>query len=250
MKNAVGVALGRCLGLPFFLGALAMAGALGASGADDLIRLLRSPQILPAGYHIDFLLTALDSDMAAPFVPIVAVLPFAGSYVEEIKSKFARFSMLRTSFTGYLLSHALACFLSGAAVVTAGVLLAAAVGALCFLPMELAATGSSSTFPDLLRACVPYAACGGMWALLGMTMSTLMESKYIAYASPFVIYYLLVILYERYFPNALLIYPRQWLVPSSLWPFGIWGPTVLMVELSAMLGILFCVRGKRRLMEL
>ena len=91
---------------------------------------------------------------------------------------------------------------------------------------------------------------GGFWAVVGITMSTLMESKYIAYASPFVIYYLLVILYERYFPDCFLIYPREWINPSNLWPFGYWGPAILMIELTLVFASIFIYRAGRRLRQL
>ena len=90
---------------------------------------------------------------------------------------------------------------------------------------------------------------GGLWAILGMTLSTLMESKYIAYASPFIVYYLLVILYERYFPSAWLLYPKNWLDPE-IWPYGIGSAALFLLELTFLCGLVFYVRGKRRLEQL
>ena len=85
--------------------------------------------------------------------------------------------------------------------------------------------------------------------MVGIAMSTLMESKYIAYASPFVVHYLLVILYEQYFPKAFLLYPPNWMDPE-LWPFGAWGASVFLLELVLAFGILFILRSGRRLREL
>ena len=82
-----------------------------------------------------------------------------------------------------------------------------------------------------------------------MTMSTIMESKYIAYASPFIVYYLLVILYERYFPNAWLLYPKNWLDPE-VWPYGVGSAALFLLELTFLCGLVFYIRGKRRLEQL
>lgn len=82
-----------------------------------------------------------------------------------------------------------------------------------------------------------------------MTMSTIMESKYIAYASPFIVYYLLVIFYERYFPNTWLLYPKNWLNPE-IWPLGIGSAALFLLELTFLCGLVFYVRGKRRLEQL
>ena len=110
-------------------------------------------------------------------------------------------------------------------------------------------TSSDSTM-ILLKTCGLLFLNGGLWAVIGMTMSSIMESKYIAYASPFVMYYMLVIINERYFPDAYLIYPREWLVPSDLWPFGFLGPAILMIELAHIVAILFIFRAGRRLQEI
>lgn len=186
----------------------------------------------------------------APFVAIVAILPFSGNYVDEVKSKFARFSMLRTNYSVYLLGRIIVCFLLGGAVILAGVWAAYFVSVLTFLPMEKAANTEVNQFPALIEQCVILFLNGGFWAVLGMTMSTVMESKYIAYASPFVVYYLLVMLCERYFPRAYLIYPREWLNPSEKWPMGTWGVAIFLLELTTLLGLIFYRRGKRRLEQL
>ena len=101
--------------------------------------------------------------------------------------------------------------LSGGLVIVVGVLIEWGISALVLLPMEKVAEAPSESTVFLLKTCVLLFLNGGLWAVLGMTMSTIMESKYIAYASPFIVYYLLVILYERYFPNAWLLYPKNWL---------------------------------------
>ena len=72
--------------------------------------------------------------------------------------------------------------------------------------------------------------CGALWALVGMTLSALTDSRYIAYASPFVLFYLLVILYERYYDGLFVLYPREWLDPSPRWVYGRAGVAVLLAR--------------------
>ena len=118
-----------------------------------------------------------------------------------------------------------------------------------FLPMEKAAEVSSDSTALFLKICGLLFLNGGLWAIIGMTMSTIMESKYIAYASPFIVYYLLVILYERYFPNAWLLYPKNWLDPE-VWPYGVGSAALFLLELTFLCGLVFYIRGKRRLEQL
>ena len=154
------------------------------------------------GYHNDLMMKALTSDVVASFLPLLAAIPFAAGYLEDVKSKFSRFYLIRGSYSGYLLSHFAACWLYGGGVVFLGPLIVWGITALVFTPVERAVKGYTSISPQILNHLVLLFWNGGLWAVVGLTMSTIMESIYIAYASPFIVYYLLVILYERYFPEA------------------------------------------------
>ena len=57
-------------------------------------------------------------------------------------------------------------------------------------------------------------------------------SKYMAYGAPFVIYYVLVILSERYFHSIYVINPEEWLAPQNYWVGGDWGIMLLIVLFS------------------
>lgn len=219
------------------------------TSCESLISLFPLTSLLSSHYHTEFVLIALRSETLAPFIPILAVLPYAASYIDDLKSKFARAFLIRADYITYLISRILVCFLSGGLVITAGTLLAWGASALLFLPMEKAAEALSEATILLLKTCVLLFLNGGLWAVVGMTMSTIMESKYIAYASPFIVYYLLVILYERYFPNAWLLYPKNWLNPE-IWPYGVGSAALFLLELTFLCGLVFYVRGKRRLEQL
>lgn len=219
------------------------------SSIKTLIQLFPFALLQPSGYHTDFILNAVCSDTLAPFTPILAVLPFTANYIDDVKSKFARFFLIRTDYGTYLVSRILVCFLSGGLVIATGTLLAWGISALLFMPMEKAAEAPSEATTLLLKTCGLLFLNGGLWAVVGMTMSTIMESKYIAYASPFIVYYLLVILYERYFPNAWLLYPKNWLDPE-IWPYGVGSAALFLLELTFLCGLVFYIRGKRRLEQL
>lgn len=219
------------------------------SSIDTLLQLFPITALQTNDYHTNFVLNAVHSDTLASFIPILAVLPYTASYIDDVKSKFVRFFLVRTNYATYLINRILVCFLSGGLVITAGILLAWGVSALLFLPMEKVAETPSESTALLLKACGLLFLVGGLWAVLGMAMSTIMESKYIAYASPFIVYYLLVILYERYFPNAWLLYPKNWLNPE-IWPYGIGSAALFLLELTFLCGLVFYIRGKRRLEQL
>lgn len=214
-----------------------------------ILEYLREGGVIPQGYHDAIVLNALSSDVWMFFTPILAGIPFASEYVEDIKSKFVRSVLIRESYSSYLLGHSLTCWFSGGFALLLGVTVAYVLVTLIVLPMESVTQNTQGMNSVVAVQLLLLALNGGLWANVGMAMSTFMESKYIAFASPFVVYYLLVILCERYIPSAYILYPKNWITPE-IWPYGAWSTTVFLLELTLAFSILFAIRAGRRLREL
>ena len=61
-----------------------------------------------------------------------------------------------------------------------------------FLPMEAYPKAGESVpnyFGNLMETALMFFASGAFWSLTGMTFAALTDSKYMAYASPFVLFY-------------------------------------------------------------
>lgn len=200
-------------------------------------------------YCNNLMIDALSSEAVIAFVPIISVLHYSGTYIDDLKSKFVIFHLIRSNYHSYLISCIMVCFLCGGGVILLGNLLSWGVSALLFVPMEMVTEKDIASTTSILPIFVLFFLSGGLWAVVGMALSTIMESKYIAYASPFVIYYLLVILCERYLPDAYLLYPPNWTNPD-VWPYGAWGASIFLLELTLAFSILFAIRARRRLREL
>lgn len=233
----------------WYVSILVTIGLIFIGSAEDFIRAVNQETLLPSEYHIAFVKAALSSDAVTSFLPVVAVLPFSGAFVDDLKSKFARFYLIRSNYGYYLLSRILMCLLYGGGAILLGGLLSWGISTLLFMPMEMAAEKGDVSAASIWPVLVLLFLTGGLWSIVGMAMSTFMESKYIAYASPFVIYYMLVILCERYFPDAYLLYPPNWTNPD-VWPYGAWGAAIFLLELTLVFCILFIIRAGRRLREI
>lgn len=239
----------RKMGRRFLLTILAVMCLIFSTFLQPVLHNLQQSGNFFQGYHDELISKALSSSTFSAFVPVLAVIPFAARYLEDVKSKFARFYLIRGSYSGYILDLLAVCWLCGGGVALLGCLGAWGVTTLMFTPMERVTENYVSIAPQMAGRLVLLFLNGGLWAVLGMTMSTIMESKYIAYASPFIVYYLLVILYERYFPNAWLLYPKNWLDPE-IWPYGVGSAALFLLELTFLCGLVFYIRGKRRLEQL
>ena len=249
MKNAISSGFRQAANIWVFLVPLLTAGVMILNFMNPLIRAYRENSIIE-GLHVNLLMQSFQSDALISFLPILAALPFGGCFVDDLKSKFARFFLIRSSYRTYIISRIIVGFLAGGLAILSGALIAWGPTAAVLIPIEREFEGMEPVAVDgLVEICFLLFMNGGFWSVVGIAMSTLMESKYISYATPFVFYYLLVILYERYFSDLFIIYPKTWTDPSA-WPFGCWGAAIFLLEMTLIFAILFAFRAGRRLQQL
>lgn len=220
------------------------------SSVQGILSAFRSAELLSPGFHSDLIMGALSSEAMALALPILAALPYTASFIDDVKSGFIKEYLPRTTVPRYIAGKAAACAVSGGVVLALGIFIAYGFAALLFLPME-AFPQSDAKIPNyfgrLMETALMFFASGAFWSLVGLTFATLTNSKYMAYASPFVLFYVLIILYERYFDRLFVLYPREWLNPSSRWMFGRVGVAVLLIEFSVLMALAFAYAAKRRL---
>ena len=239
-----------CQSSGFLLALGGVVSIIAFSSISGILGAFRSEKLIENGFHATLIFKALSSDAFTLALPILCTLPFTTSFVDDVKSGFIKEYLPRTNIKSYLISKIIACAASGGAVLALGAAFAYAMSALTFMPMEAALKpGEVST--NYLSQIVGKVAIsmfsGALWSILGMTFATMTNSRFMAYASPFVVYYVLIILHERYFPNFFVLYPKEWLNPQSKWMFGDWGVVLLVMELLILASILFYLVGRKRL---
>lgn len=223
---------------------------------------------LPAGYSIQLAISSLQTDVVLLVLPILSALPFTAAFVDDHKSRYLREYLPRAGKQPYILSKAASTALSGGLALFLGVLLIYFVFALLFTPLEIipqeteemaAMAGMQGeaidvtaqlTFTDLMGRAFLFFLSGCLWSLVGGLFAALTMSKYMAYASPFIFYYVLVILSQRYFTDAYVLNPQEWLAPSEeLWNAGIWGAALWTGELIVILAIFYGLLMQRRIRD-
>ena len=114
---------------------------------------------------------------------------------------------------------------------------------LILLPMEKQGTAEKTDATYVLFFCI-----GMVFSLIGMLFSVLTASRYMAYASPFVLEYTLIILHERYLKKLYIINPKEWLCPSAgNWEFGEAGAVIFLIFVSMLITVLLIPAMERRL---
>lgn len=250
MKNGITSSFQQAAGIWMVLAPVLTAAVMMLSFIDPVIRTNWENTFFAEGFHIELLGQSFQSDALSSFVPIAAALPFSGCFVDDLKSKFARSFLIRSSYRTYITSRIIVSFLTGGLVILAGALITWGAAAAVWIPMERKIEEAEpAAIGGLVESCFLLFLNGGFWSVVGMAMSTLMESRYISYATPFVFYYLLVILYERYFSDLFILYPKTWTDPA-VWTLGCWGAAIFLLEKTLIFAILFAFRAGRRLQQL
>lgn len=239
----------------FLAAALGCALVLTLSCTKELFQMFHTVSLLPFGYHSELVLNALSGSAMTLAFPILAALPYTAAIADDVKSGFLKEYLPRTTVRRYLSGKVIACAVSGGLALVFGMLLAWGALALAFLPKEAAPVVMKAADGSVLPVSVSpiwgkflsYFASGALWATVGMLFANLTGSKYMAYASPFVLYYVLIILYERYFSDLYVLYPKEWLSPSGVWQYGAAGALLIVGELTVILALLAALAGKRRI---
>jgi hypothetical protein len=240
----------------FWAAAAGMVIAVAIGGFQDFLNIGKSGITMPVGFHETALLGALSSDTVLLVVPILCALPFTASFVDDVKSGYIKFYLQRSGKGAYVAARAAATALSGGLALFAGIAISYLLFLLLFSPAEtlpaqaaggVAAALPPSIFGDILARGMLFLLCGAFWSLIGQLFASCTMSKYVAYASPFIFYYVLVILSERYLKDVYVLNPQTWLDPAKVWPGGGWSAALFLAELIAAAGLLFAWAAERRL---
>ena len=236
----------------FVVGVAVMVLVIVLSSLEKIIQVTRIPGLLLNGFHAQIVMDALSSDWVTLAIPILSALPFTTAFVDDTKSSFIKLYLHRSGLKQYINAKIIACSLSGGLVLFFGILIAYALSLFVFTPLEMAlgeGVMAQPYFAQIIMAAVTLFFSGAFWSMVGFTFASLTMSRYMAYASPFILYYVLIILNERYFENLYVLYPKEWLFPSDAWELGSLGVILLLAELTAIVSLVFVITAKRRLSD-
>lgn len=189
----------------------------------DLKRAIISiPFLVGVALEFFILLTlGYDSDLFKVSIPVVSTLPYSTAWLLDHQNSFIKFYVPRSGVKGYIWGKFLACGISGGLVEWMG----------CFLYTLI-------NHEDEINLGLIFVS-GALWAVLAATLAAWSDSRYIAYGGSFVVYYILVILHDRYFEDLYCLYPYEWLKPQHTWVFDEQGIVILILGLILVLGFFY-----------
>lgn len=234
----------------FWLSSIGMTVAILVASLQKILNFSQGAVTRQYGFHATLIMDALKSDTVTLILPLLCTLPFATSYVDDVRSGFLKLYLHRSGVRPYVKGKLTACGLSGGLSLLLGILAAYGLALLVFLPMEPSPNPTKDTTPyfaQLLAQAALFFVSGAFWALIGFLFAALTMSKYMAYASPFIVYYLLIILHERYFENLYVLYPKEWIFPQKPWFMGNFGVVLLLGEFICVICLIFAITAERRI---
>ena len=193
---------------------------------------------LSQGSFLKFYQTSLNSRTVLFLIPIAASLPAGAVYVRESSCGFLKLYISRISRMDYIKRKMLQTYAGG----FLPLFLSGIFGLLiCFLflyPLELQGSVSWEAVRENLLLLLRISLTGGIAAELAGIFAAFFQNYYMAYGLPFVSYYLLIILKDRYLPKMYAMYPKEWIVCEQNW--GTDGGGIWIFFLAFSLAVLLC----------
>lgn len=236
---------------PGFLIALAgtfLAGFLGVYDQMSAQLAGKSMMMVTGEVSASLAFSAMYSQLTLLLLPILCTLPHTHSFTEDVNSRFIRAFLPRAGRRPYLVSRAATTALSGGLAVVLGILLL-----LLFYTLLIPPEGKPLTVDPMIAAThinflsrIPLLFVNTcIWALVGGIAAASMMNRYMAYAVPFILYYVLSSFQGRYFTGYYAANPQEWIYPEHL-GFPAAYATALAVLAAAFLIYYFLMKRRLR----
>lgn len=176
--------------------------------------------------QLTILLTVgMDDKLFYISVPIVCTFPYTTAWLSDYQGGYIKFYIIRSGVKSYIFGKISACGISGG-------LLEVTACKLYFIMADKEKIQNISCDYRLIFIS------GVLWAVFAAALAAISNSSYVAYGGSFIIYYMLVILHDRYFEEMYCLYPYEWIKCEHTWIFGKDG---IIFMLSGIIGIIIFV---------
>lgn len=194
-------------------------------------------EVQPSGTFFTMVQKAFCAKPVCYLLPVIAVLPWSDSFLREWKSGYLKAALPRIGRRAYVEIKILTVAGGGIlAVWLAAIVVTFGSFLVCF-PQEKAGSIAAEPVQMLAATVLRCSLVGASFASLGGICGILGGSADMAFGIPLVVYYFCMILKERYFPDALWLYPPQWISGAARWGErgeGLW--LFLLLMLAVLMG--------------
>lgn len=147
------------------------------------------------------------------FVPIAVAFAGGENTEAELHSRFFLFSYIRSGRKQYLIGKASGLLASGGLTAFFAMVFLLVTCILRFGQYPSLFDGNYDIAVLAGRTAVSFLRLflnGAFWALVGGLAAVITKNRYMSYAVPFILYYVLTVFQERYYQKAFFMSPRYW----------------------------------------
>ena len=251
MRQIFGDIKRAVFGRSFLIAFLGMILCLMIGAFSDALSVFRMEEVrVMYGYHRELLLKTLSSDIILFAVPILAAIPYTTAFTDDVKSGYLKPYLTRTSVSRYILGKGIGSAVSGGLALIFGIVTALGIFFLVFSPFEVYGEYVvKSLLPDIVLRLFLFFFAGALWASVGLLASSLTQNVYLAYAAPFIFYYVLIILQERYFRTTFMLNPKNYLTMQGAWPLEGKSAALTLLMLVLILQLVFYMTAQTELRD-
>ena len=251
MRQIFGDIKRAVFGRSFLIAFLGMILCLMIGAFSDALSVFRMEEVrVMYGYHRELLLKTLSSDIILFAVPILAAIPYTTAFTDDVKSGYLKPYLTRTSVSRYILGKGIGSAVSGGLALIFGIVTALGIFFLVFSPFEVYGEYAvKSLLPDIILRLFLFFFAGALWASVGLLASSLTQNVYLAYAAPFIFYYVLIILQERYFRTTFMLNPKNYLTMQGAWPLEGKSAALTLLMLVLILQLVFYMTAQTELRD-
>ena len=181
------------------------------------------------------------------FIPIAVTLAAGENTEEELRTRFYLFSSVRTGKRGYLYGKIAGLMVSGGLMVVLAMAVWLFVSIIGFSRFPTLGETEQATANFGIATGLSFVRVflnGAMWALIGGLAAVVTKNRYMSYAVPFILYYVLSVFQERYYPKAYFLNPHYW--AASIY-YEEWVCIGSLSAVTLLVAVLFLLTVKRRL---
>lgn len=189
---------------------------VGMIGADDTVKMMQEVDYL-GNYvrSIEAVYQGMDSRIFTFFIPIACTLPMSASCLEDFQSGMISYLLLKTTKGKYKWSKVINCALFGGVVVLSAIVLLFFVNYAKY-PMSIEELERWRMLDFTYHVAVMgkvFILCmnGILYSILGGITAIFTKNRYMAYAAPFIFYYVVSTLASAYLTDYWMLNPEEWM---------------------------------------
>lgn len=188
-------------------------------------------------------------DLIVFIIPIVSSLIYGGIFLREYNTGFIKIYISRINKKQYVAKKIIATALKsvGTYLLIGGLIIL--IYTCFFYSIKEKQILPASELGKLILILLRISIIGGIIATVSGILGTVFLNYYMAYGLPFVMYYLLVIIKERYLEKLYTIYPIEWMTPKNYWGKGNWGLWAYLVIIYLIVIVIYKLVLDHRLQE-